>query len=178
MKQRFLLIADFIVIGFTSVAAQTLFIRELEQLFYGNELCLGIIFAGWLFFSGIGCLAGRRIKRNIFLPLQFSLWFLLILEYGLIHIVKPVVGVETGELIPFSQMIWVSLFIFAPISFVLGLLFIQGCKLWANRISNSVKAVAQVYRIDTIGDLIGGVIFSVVLAKIYSINNIFISNHD
>ena len=173
MKHKILLIVDFLIIGFTSIAAQTFFIRELAQLFYGNELCIGVILAGWLLFSGIGAITGRKIKRNVFLLLQFILCLLLILEYTLVHTVKPMLGIKLGELMPLYQVIFISLFIFAPISFMLGLLFVQGCKWWTSKTSDPVKAVTQVYRIDAVGNLLGGIIFSAILVKLYSIGNVF-----
>ena len=36
------------LIGFTSVIAQIVLMRELIVVFYGNEISLGIMLAGWL----------------------------------------------------------------------------------------------------------------------------------
>ena len=40
--------------GFVATVAQIIIIRELLVLFYGNELSAGLIFAGWLLWSGLG----------------------------------------------------------------------------------------------------------------------------
>ena len=46
--------------GFVATIAQIIFLRELLVLFYGNELSAGLIFAGWLLWSGLGSgLAGK-----------------------------------------------------------------------------------------------------------------------
>ena len=46
--------------GFVATVAQIVFLRELLVLFYGNELSAGLIFAGWLLWSGLGsALAGK-----------------------------------------------------------------------------------------------------------------------
>ena len=48
------------LIGFTSVIAQIVLMRELIVVFYGNEISLGIILAGWLLWTAIGSsLLGR-----------------------------------------------------------------------------------------------------------------------
>ena len=42
------------LIGFTSVIAQIVLMRELIVVFYGNEISLGIMLAGWLLWTAIG----------------------------------------------------------------------------------------------------------------------------
>ena len=173
MYRRLLLLA-FTIVGVTSVVTQTLFIRELEQIFFGNELCLGVIFAGWLFFTGIGSIIGRKIKKNIFLELQVSLAIILPLEFLLIHFIKPVLRIGPGELISPISMISLSFTILAPISLVLGLEFVQGCKWWAVETKNSVQGVARVYILDALGDMVGGFIFACLLVRLFSLNSLFI----
>ncbi|MBM3241719.1 hypothetical protein FJZ31_36045 [Candidatus Poribacteria bacterium] len=52
------------LIGFTSMTAQVIFMRELIIIFYGNELSLGIILAAWLFWVGSGSWIFGRIVRG------------------------------------------------------------------------------------------------------------------
>ena len=52
------------LIGFTSVIAQIVLMRELIVVFYGNEISLGIMLAGWLLWTAIGSsLAGQVSAR-------------------------------------------------------------------------------------------------------------------
>jgi spermidine synthase len=52
------------LIGFISITAQVIFMRELIIIFYGNELSLGIILAAWLFWVGSGSWIFGRIVRG------------------------------------------------------------------------------------------------------------------
>ena len=46
----------FAALGFTSTVGQILLMRELIVVFYGNEVSLGIMLAGWLLWVGLACL--------------------------------------------------------------------------------------------------------------------------
>ncbi|MDH5174636.1 MAG: hypothetical protein OEW43_05190, partial [Elusimicrobiota bacterium] len=60
------LILGLILIGFTSLAAQIVLMRELMVVFYGNELSLGITLAGWLFWVAVGSWGiGRLLVERI-----------------------------------------------------------------------------------------------------------------
>lgn len=172
MYRRVLLFV-FTIIGVTSVVTQTLFIRELEQIFYGNELCLGVIFAGWLFFTGLGSIIGRTVRKNIFIELQISLSLILPIEFILVHSIKPWLNVGPGELISPLHMIVIAFTIFAPLSMLLGLLFVQGCEWWAVVTGDKVQGVSRVYILDAIGDMVGGFIFAYILIKMFSLTTLF-----
>ena len=67
-KARKSLIFALAMIGFTATAGQIIVVREFIVVFYGNELCLGLILANWLLWGAVGSWAmGRladRIKRR------------------------------------------------------------------------------------------------------------------
>ncbi len=171
---RRILLLTFTIVGATSVIAQTLFIRELTQIFYGNELCLGVIFSGWLFFTGIGSIVARKIKKNIFLELQTILPLILIGEFFLVHSIKPLLNIGAGELISPVPMICISFTIFAPLALILGLLFIQGCKWWADVSKNDIEGVSKVYILDAIGDMTGGFLFAYLFIRLFSLTTLLI----
>ncbi len=173
MSRRILLFT-FTVVGITSVITQTLFIRELEQIFYGNELCLGVIFSGWLFFTGLGSIIARRIKKNIFLKLQTALSLILPAEFFLVHSIKPVLNIGPGELISPIPMIFISFTIFAPLALVLGMLFVQGCEWWSGISKSEMQGVSKVYILDAIGDMTGGFLFAYLLIRLFSLTTLFI----
>lgn len=172
MYHRVLLFA-FTTVGVTSVVTQTLFIRELLQIFYGNELCLGVIFAGWLFFTGLGSIIGRVVKKNIFIELQIALSLIMPIEFILVNSIKPWLDVGPGELISPIHMILIAFTVFAPLSGVLGLLFVQGCEWWAEEASDKVQGVSRVYILDAIGSMVGGFIFAYLFVRLFSITTLF-----
>ena len=52
-------------IGFTSIAAQVLLMRELVVIFYGNELSLGVMLGVWLFWTAVGSgLLAEIFRKN------------------------------------------------------------------------------------------------------------------
>ena len=51
------------LIGFTSVIAQIVLMRELIVVFYGNEISLGIMLAGWLLWTAIAQAYQVRFPR-------------------------------------------------------------------------------------------------------------------
>ena len=53
------------LIGFTSVIAQIVLMRELIVVFYGNEISLGIMLAGWLLWTAIGSSVSGRVSARL-----------------------------------------------------------------------------------------------------------------
>ena len=99
-----------IVIGFTAMASQIVFIRELLVVFYGNELSIGFILASWLAGGAIGSgLLGRfadrvKFRLNLFLSCQIILSILLPLNILAIRLIKAALHINPGEIIPLSPM--------------------------------------------------------------------------
>ncbi|HEX9916557.1 MAG TPA: hypothetical protein VGB16_02370 [candidate division Zixibacteria bacterium] len=61
-KLNFLLAC--LLLGFTSMVAQIVFIREMLVVFGGNELCLGVLLFVWLLWVGVGSFVGNRITGD------------------------------------------------------------------------------------------------------------------
>jgi len=173
MRKRFLIFA-FTLVGITSVLSQTLFTREIILAFYENELCLGVIFSGWLFFSAIGSLIGRKVKTNIFPQLAASLSIVLPLEFVLIKFIRPMLRLGLGELAPPLPMIIISFFVLAPLCVILGMLFVQGCRIFSEVIKSAIKGITSVYILDAIGDMVGGLLFGYLFIHFFSLNTIII----
>ena len=53
------------LIGFTSVITQIVLMRELIVVFYGNEISLGIMLAGWLLWTAIGSSVSGRVSARL-----------------------------------------------------------------------------------------------------------------
>jgi len=63
MKKLLPLLA-FVLVGCHAIVIQVLFIREFMVVFFGNELCLGIILACWLMGIALGAASGGRIIKR------------------------------------------------------------------------------------------------------------------
>ena len=53
------------LIGFTSVIAQIVLMRELIVVFYGNEISLGIMLASWLLWTALGSSLSVRFRARV-----------------------------------------------------------------------------------------------------------------
>ncbi len=54
-----------VLMGWLATSAQVLLIREFLVVFYGNEMCLGVIFSSWLLGIAVGAwVCGRILRRQ------------------------------------------------------------------------------------------------------------------
>ncbi|HID93296.1 MAG TPA: spermine synthase, partial [bacterium (Candidatus Stahlbacteria)] len=131
------LIFAIILVGFTSVLTQTLLIRELVTVFYGNELTIGVMLAAWLAWGAVGSFVlGRfadRIKRRVasFAGIQLFIALMLPLQFLLVRSVRLILGVAPGELIGPLPMIYSCVLILAPFCVLSGFQFALGAKIYA-----------------------------------------------
>ena len=51
-------------IGCYATIAQVMLIREFLNIFYGNELCLGVVFGAWFLGIATGAFAGAKIEHT------------------------------------------------------------------------------------------------------------------
>lgn len=157
--------------GFTSMVAQIILMRELMIVFYGNEISLGVILANWLFWTGLGSFGlGRvvdRIKSRLlvliicFLVLAFILPLLIISVRG----ARVLWGISVGEIIGFSPMFYTSFLILAPICILCGFLFALNCKILDLGLKEAVSQIGRVYIFEAIGAAVGGIVFSYIMIR-------------
>lgn len=114
MAKRFvvLLSISMIVTGLYATIAQVVIFREFFAVFCGNELCIGIIFGGWLFGVAFGALVAGKFSSgfssgktsinsnlNMFIITLFVMSFLLPLQVGLLRNFRTILGIPAGELV-------------------------------------------------------------------------------
>ena len=124
------LLFSIICLGFTAMASQIVFIREFLIAFSGDELSIGIILAGWMLSGAVGTLLLRRFvdkikQKNIaFVLLQIFLSIFLPLGILLIRLIRPILGINPGQILPFYVLAFSSLTILIPLCAALGFMFI------------------------------------------------------
>jgi len=110
-------------LGFTSVVGQILLMRELIVVFYGNELALGIMLGGWLFWAGVGSLLAAalapRLKFLGRLPALALLQALLgVASVGSLLCVRAISlvvrGGHVGEIVGYAPIVVSSFLVLAP----------------------------------------------------------------
>ncbi|MBW1838391.1 MAG: hypothetical protein JRI49_00520, partial [Deltaproteobacteria bacterium] len=134
MKKLSTLLA-FVLIGCYSIVVQVLFIREFMVVFFGSELCLGIIFASWLIGISLGAtIGGRLVKRfkevfPLFILFQAIICLMPFFQIYFIRIVRELLGIPPGEYISLFPLISGTFFLIVPFSFMIGLIFPCACKI-------------------------------------------------
>ncbi len=161
-------------IGFSSMVAQVVLMRELLIIFYGNELSLGVTLAGWLFWGGLGSLVmgpflGRRMKRKLRIFILGEVLLALFLPISLIlaRLIPALMHSTSGEIIGTLPMIASSFFIVCPITFIGGTLFVLGCEIYRKRTSEGAVPIGYVYIIEAAGATVGGIIASFLLIRLF-----------
>ena len=116
--------------GFAATVAQILLLRELLVLFYGNEMSMALVLAGWLLWTALGsALTARWLRQVTSGASRFchqTLASLLVLQaLGLPALIlaaraaRPLLDIPAGELAPLGMMVLVCLAtpaLFAPVA--------------------------------------------------------------
>jgi len=166
-----------LTVGIMATIGQLIFIRLVAQSFYGNEITMCIAIGHWLFWTGIGSLAGSNYLRNVdksprLLPLMilYSL-FLVLCSYSLL-LIRRIVGIGLSEMIGLGRIfLWTGVLFMIP-SFLNGLFFPFLVRWVTDR--KSQFPVHHVYIGEVIGSAVGGILF---ILLIRSGSNTLISLH-
>jgi len=171
--------------GLFSIAAQTLLFRQFITTFEGNDIGIGVFFASWLLWVGLGALLSSKwpaLSRK--LSEKTELVFLLYVPAFLFQLVlilnaREIAGIESYALFSIKMLLPLSAVVNAPVSFLTGLLFPVICG-W---ISNSRQSgngggetkfvVAHVYILEALGSFVGGLGTTILLAMGYGAGRIF-----
>ncbi len=147
--------------GFVATVAQIIILRELLVLFYGNELSAGLIFAGWLLWSGLGSglaakWASKVSAHTSLLRLMLAcLAALLPLSVLFIRATPIIWALPAGELPSIGKMLLISVAVTGIICPVSGALF-GIC--WAIHRKNGENQSLRIYMGEALGAAAGGLI--------------------
>ncbi len=160
-----------LIMGFSGLVAQVLLLRELLITFQGNELSIGIILANWLILEASGAyFLGKNIahfKRKIEIFVCFQMLFSIFfpITVYLSRIIKVLIGVTSGEALGIVHMAFLSFFVLLLVSVTHGALFTFGCEIYntLNNRAHGATSIGRVYVYETVGTLIGGIVFTYIL---------------
>ncbi|MFA6142812.1 MAG: hypothetical protein WC738_05940 [Candidatus Omnitrophota bacterium] len=159
-----------VLTGFTAMASQIVFARELLVVFYGNELSIGFILASWLAGGAVGSgLLGRfadRVKSRIslFVFCQIVLGITLPLTIVAIRCIKTAFHVNPGEIISLPFMAISSFIVLVPVCSILGFMFSLACRIYDSRLGPGTR-IGTVYVLESIGAVVGGLAASFVMIR-------------
>lgn len=153
-------------LGVSAVLTQLVLMRELMAAFSGNELVLGTALGSWMLLTGAGASLGR-IARRLRRPLaalcvcQVLVALLPVASVWLLRTLRDAVFVRGAEAGP-AETLAASLVVLSPYCLVTGFLLALACRVLAS--GEDAASIGQVYFLDVLGDVAGGLLFSFVLA--------------
>lgn len=153
-----------LILGASSTIGQLVILRELSQVFYGNELSFAIILTSWLFWVSVG--SGLLSKLGYKIKDKTALYFGLILTGSVILLgtlaaiktLRPILGLLPGELISLPAMLLSTLLVVAPFTLIQGLLFTVAPSL-LHRDTAPSERINTVYLVEAVGAFAGGLIY-------------------
>ena len=164
--------AALVLIGFTAVVAQVVFMRELMAVFYGNEISLGLMLAAWLlwtaFGSGVaGSLAARAGNpRRVLAGLEVLAAAALPLTVVMIRSARGAFGGIPGEILGPGPMLAATIAALGPFCAVSGCLFAAGSRLYAReRGVGEAESTGSVYLLEAAGAGVGGALAGLLLIR-------------
>jgi spermidine synthase len=149
--------------GLTSIITQIILLRECLSVFCGNELVMGIVLANWMILTGTGSFLGKlsdKVQEKEKL-LTILLIFTAVLPIGtvfLLHYLRNIVF-PVGSMIGVIESVYSSFILLVPYCLVAGFLF----SLFAQIVSRESNLIANVYSLEAVGSVVGGLVFNLVM---------------
>lgn len=153
-------------LGVTATMTQLALMRELLGAFAGNELVLGIVLGSWLLLTAAGTWAGRIARRfrhperAVFLLLP-AVAVLPLLQVMAVRLLRDVVFIR-GALVGVTETIGATVVVLLPFCVVSGFLLTL-----ASAAMGGAAGLGRVYVADTLGSVVGGAVFSLVLVEFF-----------
>ncbi|MFA4854775.1 MAG: hypothetical protein WC616_05450 [Candidatus Omnitrophota bacterium] len=161
-----------VLIGFTAIVTQIIFMREFLVVFYGNEIAIGFIFFSWFVTGMLGSwFLGRftdKIKPKIavFSLCQSGLSILLPLSILAIRSIKSILHSGSGEVIPVLPMFLSAFIILLPVCLLLGFMFSLSSRIYDIKSDIIAAKIGMVYFLEAVGSIIGGLLVSFILIRL------------
>ena len=173
MKKQ-LIFSSLLLKGFSSVIIQTLLMRELFIVFYGNELTFSIILSVWLIAGAIGSGFIGNLFKNPFNAIRpyclfqilLSIW--LPLAIILIRTSKVLLGVSFAEAFGIGHIVIISILSLLWLALSDGALFNIGFRLVSSVSGPQESSVAKIYLLESLGVIVGGMAFTFIFLTIFN----------
>jgi spermidine synthase len=152
-------------LGVSAFITQLTLMRELLGVFSGNELVLGIVLGNWLLLTGLGTYLGKTASRlrnpiGVLVCAQVMIGLLPLAQVFLLRTLRNVVFLRGAE-VGVTETVAACFVLLAPYCLVAGYLLTLASLVLAVR--REPSSIGQVYFLDNVGDVFGGVLFSFVL---------------
>ena len=168
-RRRRAVLLSVAALGIAAIVTQLLALRELLDVFAGNELTVGLIAGSWLLLTGIGSLLGRVAPR-----LRNPLGAIVIAQVGVALLpLLQILAIRhlrllftTGSLVGIGEVFWASFLVLLPFCLVSGFLLTAFSGQASRR--QGAAQIGEVYVLDTVGSIVGGLLFSFLLVQLFA----------
>ncbi len=161
------------MVGMFATLAQVVFMREMLSVFYGNELCIGLILSGWFVGIAVGALfarlfLGRKSTEGAAILVRLkvvvlSAGLLFLVQVCLVRLIKVLTGVPEGEYAS-PLTIAISAFLLClPSSFAVGYFFPLACHHVSSSCKDGGRYAGTVYFWESAGSMLAGLLASLLL---------------
>jgi len=164
-RRRLILLGAVCALGVSAMMTQLSLMRELLSAFSGNEMVLGIVLGNWLLLTGIGSLVGKtasRLKRPV-MALVFAQIFVAVLPIAQVFLLRSLRNVVfvRGAMVGVAETVISCFVLLVPYCSITGYLLALAPRLLSRR--EDASSIGEVYFLDSIGDILGGFVFTFVL---------------
>ena len=153
-------------LGISSVSVQLIMVREIMSTFSGNELIIGVVIGSWLLFTALGSAVGGRLAKDGPPDLLLFWGHVLVALWPFAQILAvralPLLWVR-GETHGLTVVLVSSSLALLPYCLTGGMMIPV-----AGSFLSGTQTTTRVYIADTIGDILGGLLFSLVLVYLFS----------
>ncbi len=161
-----------LLIGFTAIVAQIVLMRELVVVFYGNEICFGLVLASWLLWTALGSgvlgrLAARvRDARRLMAALECLVAIVFPITILGVRASKSAFHPIPGQILGPWPMFLTSIVVLSVFCSASGFLFAAGSRAYARQTQAATgESSSSVYLLEAIGSGAGGLLTSLVLIR-------------
>lgn len=155
--------ALFALLGFAAIVAQITLHRRAIVVFGGNELTVGVVFAAWMLWAGLGnFITGRFADRIKNIPLVLALFLFLISlllpsTVLVFLLVKALLGMPPPQMTGPALNLAATLILLFPLCFSIGAAMVLSAKVLGTGESYDI---GRFYIFDSLGSAAGGLLFS------------------
>lgn len=161
----------FTLLGFTAIVAQIILHRRFIVVFGGNELTVGVVFAAWMLWAGLGNIFIGRIAdkiKNITRALTFFLFGICIflpLTVISASLIKYTLGIPPPQITGPHINLIATLILLLPLCFSIGASMVLSAKALGTGTSEDI---GRFYIFDSLGSGLGGLVFSWIAIKYFT----------
>ncbi|MBN2483852.1 MAG: fused MFS/spermidine synthase [Candidatus Omnitrophica bacterium] len=173
-----LLAVTIISFGFASLFSQSIFLRELLVVFYGNELSAGVLLSSWLIGAALGSLCYSVLSRKMQTTLRTLATGLVVfsgfvwLQFLLIQYLRTFFSHFPGEIFSLGEIVFSAGVILLPSAFLTGMIFALCVELYSQL--KKENSFPTVYALDSLGNMAGGIGFAFFCSALFnSLENVW-----